>query len=241
MKKLDVTKILVLGGIAIGLMACGPTQTGSNPIQSDTNELNVTKGDGGMGAQADKPLADGGMGAQADKPLADGGMGAQADKPLEDGGMGGQADKEQPLEDGGMGAQADKPLEDGGMGEPAAKEQVLQDGGMGAQADKPLEDGGMGAAATKASTLTDGGMGLSAYIVDRVLVIQGTVSDDGINTIFVVINGKEQYQIPVRNLSFSTKMELSDEDFTQMNVQVVIGKEVHNFMLTAKGLQELKF
>ena len=144
----------------------------------------------------------------------DGGQGFVEEKPYEDGGQGLQDP------DGGQGFVEEKdPVKDGGQG------LQVPDGGQGFVEEKPYEDGGQG---------------LSATLVDTIFYIKGSV-DKEIASVGLIINGKEQYIIDVKDGFFEFKVELAKEDFESMSVHLVIGKEVKTYMVLKGELQEVKY
>ncbi|MEZ4846879.1 MAG: hypothetical protein R2877_08105 [Bdellovibrionota bacterium] len=203
MKKLEVSKILVLMGISIGLVACGQVQSDMSGADKNSDSYSL-KSQGATSAPVSKD--EGGHGI-----IVDDGADVAAPVSKDEGGHG-------IIVDDGADVAAPVSKDEGGHGI------IVNDG---ADVAAPVSK-------------DEGGHGLRAELVDTIFYVKGSV-DKEIRTIGLIINGKEQYTVDVRDGFFEFKVELAKEDFESMSVHLVIGKEVKTFMVLKGELQEVKY
>jgi|JI10StandDraft_1071094.scaffolds.fasta_scaffold119170_2 hypothetical protein len=218
MKKLDVSKILVLTAMTVTLMACGGTQTDQSEglNQQDTSSLKASPRTEGGGSVA----APEGGGSNA-KPSV------KASPRTEGGGSLVESD-----EGGGSVAKSTQvEFEEGGGSKAEPSDRVLPEGG-GSLVE--LDEGGGSYAKQE---LPEGG---GSYTLEgNVLVLRGTMPK-GATEGLLLINGKEFYKLEItKDGSFVMKIELSDEDLTQMGFQLAFKDEVKNFIIIEEQIQEV--
>jgi len=225
MKKLDVTKILVLATISIGLVACGTTQTATDATSQDSNTLKSAPKDEGGGSIA-KPSKEGG-GSYAE-PSKEGG-GSIVD---EGGGSFAEAEeKSMPVDEGG-----------GSFAEPSKDDQPETDGRV---ISNIIDDARIGVTSVEEGggsfAKPEGGGSFTVELYGNVVVIQGTVQEKG-QTASIILNGREFIEVQTDGLNFGAKFELEEDELKKgLNIQVVINKVVTNYYVTPEGAKLLTF
>ncbi len=220
MKKLDVSKILVLTAMTVTLMACGGTQTDQSEglNQQDTNSLKASPRTEG-GGQVAKPVKTDEGGGQAAKSQS-----AEAALPFEEGGG-------QLTEGGGQLTESEEqlkindsqPLEEGGG-------QLTEGGGQFAESEEQLK-------INDSQPLEEGGGQFT--LEGNVLVLRGTMPK-GATEGLLLINGREFIKLEItKDGTFVMKVELSDEDLKQMGFQLAFKDEVKNFIIVESKIQEV--
>ena len=222
MKKLEVSKILVLTAMSLGLIACGPKSELSAENDQDSYSLKSSPvGEGG--SQVAGPRI-----GDRKAPVIKNEGGSQLDE------GGSQVTEE---------VDVTVKFDEGGSQLTDEKDDV-------SQISNPSNEGGSQLTEEKefsnqinkiGSQIPEGGSQL-AEVVDGVLLIRGTVTQKDLKAVYLMFNGEDPYEIAVRNMNFSANIELSERDLKGLVLQIVVEKVVRTFTFNEiEGLVEQKF